>query len=173
MFHAKTAAAAAALIAVMAGPLLADVEKVARVDVSVDISAVNDAQAATFWANLETDLENALVAKLAGRLPLKEAKPDDDGKIDGAQIMVDIREVELASAFERELNLGDAVLVGDVTIRDDTNMANTDTYSLSVSLENAHVVAPEGVTVLLSTDTTGAYNRLVEAFAEGVVSRLK
>ena len=172
MLHAKTAAGAA-LIALLASPVLAEVDNVAKVDVSVDISAVNDAQAAAFWANLETDLENALVARLVDRLPVEEVKPDDDGKIDGAQILVDISEVELASAFERELNLGDAVLVGDVTIRDDTDMANTDTYSLSVSLENAHVIAPEGTVVLLSTDTTGAYTRLVDAFAEGVVTRLK
>ena len=172
MLHAKTAAAAA-LIALAASPLLANVDMVAKVDVSVDISAVNNAQAATFWANLEKDLENALVAKLTNRLPVEEIKPDEDGKIDGAQIIVDIREVELASAFERELNLGDAVLVGDVTIRDDTDMANTDTYELTVSLENAQVIVPEGMTVVLSTDTTGAYTRLVEAFAEGVVTRLK
>lgn len=172
MLHAKTAAAAA-LIALVASPLLANVDTVAKVDVSVDISAVNDAQAATFWADLEKDLENALVAKLASRLPVEEIKPDEDGKIDGAQIIVDIREVELASAFERELNLGDAVLVGDVTIRDDTDMANTDTYELTVSLENAQVIVPEGMTVVLSTDTTGAYTRLVEAFAEGVITRLK
>ena len=172
MLHIKTATAAA-LIALVASPLLANVDTVAKVDVSVDISAVNNAQAATFWANLEKDLENALVAKLTNRLPVEEIKPDEDGKIDGAQIIVDIREVELASAFERELNLGDAVLVGDVTIRDDTDMANTDTYELTVSLENAQVIVPEGMTVVLSTDTTGAYTRLVEAFAEGVITRLK
>ena len=172
MLHIKTATAAA-LIALVASPLLANVDTVAKVDVSVDISAVNGVQAATFWANLEKDLENALVAKLTNRLPVEEIKPDEDGKIDGAQIIVDIREVELASAFERELNLGDAVLVGDVTIRDDTDMANTDTYELTVSLENAQVIVPEGMTVVLSTDTTGAYTRLVEAFAEGVITRLK
>ena len=172
MLHAKKAAVAA-LLALVASPLLANVDNVAKVDVSVDISAVNNAQAATFWANLEADMENALAARLVDRLPVEEVKPDGDGKIDGAQIIVDIREVELASAFERELNLGDAVLVGDVTIRDDTDMANTDTYELTVSLENAHVTVPEGMMVVLSTDTTGAYNRLVEAFADGVVSRLK
>lgn len=172
MFKAKTAASAA-LIAFLASPLLAGVDKVAKIDANVDVSAINNAQAATFWANLEADLENAIAARVTDRLPVEESKPDEDGKIDGAQVIVDIREVELASAFERELNLGDAVLVGDVTIRDDTDMANTDTYELTVSLENAQVIVPEGMTVVLSTDTTGAYNRLVEAFAEGVVTRLK
>ena len=165
--------AATALIALLSTPLHAAVDNVARIDATVDVSALKDTQAATFWANLEADLENAIAARLTDRLASKEAKPDADGKIDGAQIIVDINEVELASAFERELNLGDAVLVGDVTIRDDTDMANTDTYELTVSLENAKVVVPEGTMLVLSTDTGEAYKRLVEAFADGVVSRLK
>ncbi|WP_374436830.1 hypothetical protein [Tabrizicola sp.] len=166
-------AATAALIALMASPLAAAVDKVAKIDASVDVSAINNAEAATFWANLETDLENAIAARVTDRLAVEEVKPDESGRIDGAQINVDIREVELASAFERELNLGDAVLVGQVTIVDDTDNTNADGYELTVSLENANVIVPEGTLVLLSTDTTGAYQRLVEAFADGIVSRLK
>lgn len=172
MFHAKTTTAAA-LIALLASPLVAAVDKVAKVDATVDISAINNAQAATFWANLEADLENAIAARVTDRLATEEVKPDDQGKIDGAQIKVDVREVELASAFERELNMGDAVLVGQVTIVDDTDSTNADGYKLTVSLENAKVVVPEGMTVVLSNDITGAYTRLVDAFADAVVSRLK
>lgn len=172
MFHVKTTAAAA-VIALLASPLMAGVDKVAKVDATVDISAINNAQAATFWANLEADLENAIAARVTDRLATEEVKPDDQGRIDGAQIKVDVREVELASAFERELNLGDAVLVGQVTVVDDTDNTNADGYELTVSLENAKVVVPEGMTVVLSNDTSGAYTRLVEAFADGVVSRLK
>lgn len=172
MFNKKIATSAA-LLALLSSPLLAGVDKVAKVDASVDVSAINNAQAATFWANLEADLENAIAARVTDRLATEEVKPDEDGKIDGAQIKVDVREVELASAFERELNLGDAVLVGQVTIVDDTDNTNADGYELTVSLENAKVVVPEGMTVVLSTDTSGAYTRLVEAFADGVVSRLK
>lgn len=172
MFNKKIATSAA-LFALLSSPLLAGVDKVAKVDASVDVSAINNAQAATFWANLEADLENAIAARVTDRLATEEVKPDEDGKIDGAQIKVDVREVELASAFERELNLGDAVLVGQVTIVDDTDNTNADGYELTVSLENAKVIVPEGMTVVLSTDTSGAYTRLVEAFADGVVSRLK
>ncbi|RYI19417.1 MAG: hypothetical protein EON48_09210 [Acetobacteraceae bacterium] len=172
MFNAKLAGTAA-LIALLAGPLAAGVDKVAKIDVTVDVSAINNAQAATFWANLEADLENAIAAKVTDRLAVEEVKPDEDGKIDGTQIKVDVREVELASAFERELNQGDAVLVGQVTIVDDSDNTNADGYELTVSLENAKVVVPEGTLVLLSTDTTGAYTNLVDAFADGVVSRLK
>lgn len=171
LFANKTATAA--LLALMASPLAAAVDKVAKIDATVDVSAINNAEAATFWANLEADLENAIAARVTERLAVEEEKPDENGRIDGAQINVDIREVELASAFERELNLGDAVLVGQVTIVDDNDNTNFDGYELTVSLENANVIVPEGTVVLLSNDTTGAYQRLVEAFADGVVSRLK
>jgi hypothetical protein len=171
MRYANTAASAA-IVALFATPLTAGVDKVAKIDATVDVSAISNAEAATFWANLETDLENAIAARVTERLAVEEVKPDDEGRIDGAQIKVDIREVELASAFERELNLADAVLVGQVTIRDDTDNTNADGYKLTVSLQTAQVVVPEGATLILSTDTTGAYTRLVEAFADAVVSRL-
>lgn len=173
MSKTRNAAVAAIIALLPATAAFAAVEKVAKVDVSVDISAVSNAEAAKYWANLETDLENALATRLVDRLPVEEVKPDDQGRLDGAQVLVDIREVELTSAFDRELNLGDAVLVGQVTIADDTDNTNADGYELTVSLENAQVVVPEGAVVLLSTDTTGAYARLVDAFADGVVSRLK
>lgn len=172
MLHAKKAATAA-VIAVLATPLAAAVDKVAKIDASVDVSAINNAEAATFWANLEADLENAIAARVTERLASEEVKPDDQGRIDGAQIIVDIREIELATAFERELNLGDAVLVGQVTVVDETDNSNSDGYELTVSLENAKVIVPEGTVVVLSDDSLGAYTRLVEAFADGVVSRLK
>ena len=173
MFNTRTAATAALVALMSTTPLFAGVDKVAKIDASVDLAAINNEQAATFWANLETDLENAIAARVTDRLVAEEAKPDESGKIDGARISVDVREVELANAFERELNLGDAVLVGQVTVADDTDNSNADGYELTVSLENAKVVVPEGMTVVLSTDTNEAYTRLVEAFAEGVVSRLK
>lgn len=166
-------AAAGALVSLLSIPAFAGVEKVAKIDVQVDLSAVQNEKAATYWANLEADLENALAARLVDRLVTEEVKPDENGRIDGAQIIVDIREVELANALQRELNLGDAVLVGQVTVKDDTDNSNADGYELTTSLENAKVVVPEGMTVVLSTDTNEAYTRLVDVFAEGVVSRLK
>ena len=172
MFKTRTAATAA-LVALLAAPLYAAVEKVVKIDATVDLSAVKNEQAASYWANLETDLENAIAARLTDRLAADAATPDEDGKIDGTQIVIDVRGVELANAFERELNLGDAVLVGKVTIKDDTDNTNADQYELTVSLENAKVVVPEGSTLVLSTDTNEAYTRLVDVFADGIVSRLK
>ncbi|MFC3086020.1 hypothetical protein [Tabrizicola soli] len=161
MFRMKTLAATA-VVAVLSTSAFAAVDQIAKIDVTADLTAIGNEKAAAFWANLETDLENAIAARVTDRVADT-----------GAEILVDIREVELASAFDRELNLGDAVLVGQVNIKDDTDNSNFDAYELSVSLENAQIVLPEGTFLLLSTDTTGAYNRLVETFADGVVSRLK
>ena len=161
MFRMKTLAATA-LAGVLATSAFAAVDQIKNIDVTADLTALNNEQAASFWANLEADLENAIASRVTERVAQ-----------DGAEIIVDIREVELANAFERELNLGDAVLVGQVNIKDDTDNSNYDAYELTVSLETAQIVVPEGTVVVLSTDTTGAYNRLVEAFAEGVVTRLK
>jgi hypothetical protein len=186
MFNIKflTASVLAGLLATAA---TADVDRIAKIDVTVDLAAIQNEQAATFWANLEADLENAIAARLTGESMVSEDEQlayqaeqneGSDGnsgglKLLGTQILVDIREVELASAFERELNLADSVLVGQVNITDDTDNSNFDAYELSVTLENAQIVLPEGAVLVLSTDTGDSYNRIVEAFAEGVVSRLK
>lgn len=161
MFRMKTLAATA-LVGVLATSAFGAVDAIKKIDVSADLTALNNEQAASFWANLETDLENAIAARVTDRIAN-----------DGAEIIVDIREVELATAFERELNMGDAVLVGQVNIKDDTDHPNNDAYELTVTLETAQIIVPEGAVIVLSTDTTGAYNRLIEAFADGVVSRLK
>jgi hypothetical protein len=53
---------------------------------------------------------------------------DDKGsaKIEGPQFIVDIREAELANAFQRELTRGDAVLLGQVNITGDNDNSNFD-----------------------------------------------
>lgn len=158
---------ATALTATILGTAaFAEVDKIAKVDVTTDLTAIKDEQAVAYWGNLEKDLEAAIGARV-GDLMVEEGG-------EGAEILVDIREVELANAFERELNLGDAVLVGQVNINDQTDNSNYDAYELSVSLENAHVVLAEGEVLRLSTsDTDETYRKLVDTFAEGVVSRLK
>ncbi len=155
---------AAALTATVLGTAaFAGVDKIAKVDVTADLSAIQDEQAAVYWGNLEKDLEAAIGARVS------DLMADE-----GAEILVDIREIELANAFERELNLGDAVLVGQVNINDQTDNSNYDAYELSVTLENAQIVLAEGEVLRLSTtDSAETYRKLVDAFAEGVVSRLK
>lgn len=155
--------AAALTAAALGTTAFAAVDKISKVDVTNDLTAIKDEKAVAYWGNLEKDLEAAIGARV-GDLMADE----------GAEILVDIREVELANAFERELNLGDAVLVGQVNVNDQTDNSNYDAYELSVSLENAHIVLAEGEVLRLSTsDTDETYRKLVDTFAEGVVSRLK
>jgi hypothetical protein len=172
--------AATAMVGLFASSALAEVDKIAKIDVTADLTAIQNSEAAAYWANLEGDLESAIASRVSDRLMSEEdAKPTNNGNddaapiINGTQIVIDIREVELANAFQRELNLGDAVLVGQINIKDDTDNTNIDAYELSVSLETAKVVVPEGATLVLPTDTAESYARLVDAFADNVVSRLK
>lgn len=140
---------------------LAGVERIKEIDVSADVTALQNENAAAYWATLEADLEAAIALRVADRM-------DDDG----ARIVIDIREIELASAFDRALNRGDAVLVGQVNVIDETDHSNFNAYELGVSLEIAQVIVPEGQTVVLSADDRVSYQRLVDTFAESVVERL-
>ena len=158
----KNKLAASVLAALLSTAAVAGVDQIQEINVTADLSVIENEVAASYWSTLELDLEAAIATRVTERM-------GDDG----ARILVDIREVELATAFERALNLGDAVLVGQVNITDDTDNRNFDAYELSVSLETARIIVPEGQTLVLSTDDRASYQLLIDAFAEGVVTRLK
>ncbi|MFN0114538.1 MAG: hypothetical protein ACKVPY_07680 [Paracoccaceae bacterium] len=137
-----------------------DVDKFSKVTVTADLTAIKNVQAAAYWATLAPDLENAIVARLGGRVAE-----------DGGTISVDLREVELSSSFDRALNAADSVLVGQVKV--DAENANYSAYEMSVSLGSAKLISADGQSVTFSTiDTPEAYRTLVDAFADGVVERL-
>ena len=93
---------------------------------------------------------------------------------DGATITVDLREVELASSFERAINASDAVLVGQVNVADDSDNTNYNAYELSISLGTAASVSADGKSFYYDTlDTPEAYSALVNSFADNVVKRLE
>ncbi|RGP37039.1 hypothetical protein [Pseudotabrizicola alkalilacus] len=136
---------------------------VKEVDVSADITAISNAEAAAYWTNAADDLENAIVARLVDRI----------GE-EGSKISVDIDELSLANSFQNQLGLEDAVMVGMVKVTSETDNADFDTYELTVSALSAQAFAADG-TVLEGafTDTPEYYAALISAFADGVVSRLK
>lgn len=155
---------AAVVVAAAASIAHAKVDTISAVDVTADLSTVQNRKAAAYWANLETDLENAIASRLVGRIAE-----------DGPELTVDISEVELANAFERAFNLADAVLAGQVKTRYETTQANEQTYDLTVSLATASegVVSADGQSVTFTTmDTPVAYETLVNAFAQAVVDNL-
>jgi hypothetical protein len=154
--------ATSALTVIFATGAFAAVDRIKEIDVTADLSAVSNETAALYWSTLEVDLEAAIAARLTDRFA-----------DEGARIRVDLREVELTNAFDRAINLGEAVLVGQVNIEDDTDNQNSDAYELTVSLETARVLVPEGGTIVITADDKATYQSLVDAFADGVVERLK
>lgn len=150
--------------AVLAGTTaLAAVEKISEVTVTADISAIKNEKAAAYWSNIAVDLQGAITSRLVDRIAE-----------DGATITVDLREIELASSFERAINTSDAVLVGQVNVSDLNDNTNFNAYELSVSLGTAGAVSADGQTVVYDTlDTPDAYQALINSFANNVVERLK
>jgi hypothetical protein len=141
---------------------LAAVENIAEVNVTADITAIQNEKAAAYWSNVAADVQNAIVARLVDRIA--------EG---GATINVDLREVELASSFERAVNASDAVLVGQVNVSDLDDNTAFNAYELSISLGTAATVSADGKAFFYDTlDTPEAYQALVNSFADNVVKRL-
>lgn len=172
--------AASGLAALLSTAAMAEVDEIRDIDVTADLSAVKNEAAAQYWSTLETDLEGAIAMRVTdliateGSLEGRGATADDGAVAqEGTRVLIDIRDVELTTAFERAMNRGDAVLVGQVTIVDQADNSNADGYELSVSLETAGVIVPEGQTLVLNADDRVTYHLLVDAFAQAVVDRLK
>ena len=162
MLHRKmtTVLAAAALMATTAWAQ--DVTTVREVDVEVDLGAIQNPAAATYWTNVADDLENAIVARITDR-----TDPE------GVRIAIDIAEVSLASLYENLTDIADTQMIGQVNITSDTDNTKFNAYELSVRVEQALPYFPPGTVVTaIVRDTPEYYRAMVEAFAEAVVRRL-
>ncbi len=158
----RTSLIALTLVALAGTTALAAVDKISDVTVTVDLTAIQNVKAAAYWTNVAEDLDNAIVARLVDRIAE-----------DGAKITIDLREVELASSFERAINASDAVLVGQVNLSDLTDNTNFDAYELTVTLGTSGMISADGQTVFYeSLDTPEAYQALINSFADNVVKRL-
>lgn len=154
--------AAVALVALSALPSFAVVDKVAEVNVTAEISAIQNEKAALYWATLTADLQGAILARLVDRT-------DEVG----AKISVDISEIELSSSFERAINAADGVLVGDVNVTDPSNNNNYDNYKVIVTLGSAPMISADGTQIVFSSlDEPQAYETLIAKFADGVLLML-
>lgn len=163
----KTPLARLALLAGLAAlftstAAVADVEKVSEVEVTSDVSAIQNERAASYWANVATDIQTAILERVADRIAE-----------DGARIRVDIRGIELANAFERAFSLSDAAITGQINVTDPADPSNDNAYELRVSLENAQVSGADGQPMVFTTiETPEAYRALVDGFADNLVARL-
>lgn len=143
-------------------PAFAADTRVAGVDVEFDLEAVKSKEAAAFWSDLENDLESAIILRVGDRT----------GKT-GSHIRIDIDEFSMANSFQSAMG-ADSRLMGDINVRHDTDRTKNSFYDLTITLDEAGRVVPteEGVDVQTVTQEA-AYTALVDAFADGVVSRLR
>lgn len=155
----------AALIAgaALALPLAATAQDLTinEIDVTVDLTAVQNPAAADYWGQLEGDLEGAILGRLTGQI-------DDN---DGADLEIDISEVELANGFTEAMGLADAMLKGVVKQTHDTKNNRFNTYELTVDVRTA--LPADFDWSASNIDTAAVYSAMVETFADHVVRNIK
>lgn len=136
---------------------------VKSIDVEVELDAVGNPKAAAYWTTIADDLENAIVATITDQI-------DDNGVV----VHIDLEEVTLSNGFEENLGLADTRLMGTVVMSHDSDNTRFGTYELTVDVNTATPLIPEGIDVLtLPADTRVYYDAMIAAFAQGVVDRLK
>lgn len=132
-----------------------------KIEVTTDLDAVENAEAAKVWANIDDDLTTKLVDRLEGR-----------ADTEGSDIVIDIDEVSLASSFKQAIGAEEAHLKGDIVLRNPGPDDNA-YYTLTVSAAQAQAYFPDGKVV---TDfTTGSdvyYEAMLDAFADNVIVNL-
>lgn len=160
MLKVKQIVAAAAFTAVSSTAFAA--QTISEIDVSVDLPAIENSEAAKVWTSLGTDLETAIAERVAGQL----------GE-DGTEVVIDINEVALATAFENAYALDDSSLVGMVDIRV-PGLLNNEEYELTVTASQALAALDPSIDrSSLTIASEEVYRAMIEAFADNVSLKLK
>ncbi len=142
---------------------------VQEIEVTADVSALQNEKAVAVWSALETDLETAIAAELVNQIAAEGSEEAEEA----AEIEVEIDTVALASALETEMGIANSVLEGDVKV-DLPGTQYDQRYTLTVSAEQARVYYPEGTDMtLLNVDSEVFYTAMVDAFAHHVAEKLK
>ena len=155
-----TATAVAAALATSA--FAADKHMIEKVDVSFELDAVKSEVAAQFWADLEGDLEEAIVTRVADQLGES-----------GSVITVDVDELDMATNFQSTLDV-DSSLAASIMIKNEDDPTKDSFYDLKVIAHEtgAFVKTDEGYK-MIATERERVYDLMVEAFADGLVRRLR
>lgn len=131
--------------------------RIAEVDVTANLPAVNSSEAVAYWQNLGTDLETAIAEQFVGSI-------DPTGK----SIAVDVDELSLSTPFEAGATAESARLSGLVTLVNPDGSSEA-AYNVTASAQD---VLPEGSDDV--SPTSGSYYQaVVEAFARGAANTLR
>jgi hypothetical protein len=136
---------------------------VKSIDVEVELGAIENPKAAAYWTTIADDLEAAIVSRITDQI-----------SDDGIDLKIDLEEVSLSGGFAETMGLEDTRLVGDVVMVHGSDNSRFGTYQLTVDINAARILIPEGVDlVALPADSRVYYDAMIAAFANGVVERLK
>ena len=162
--YRKIAAFATAAVLVLPTALLAQTAPTVKdIKVEVDMGSVQNAEAAKYWGNLSNDLQSAILANLVGQIA-----------DDGANITVDISEVELANGFATAAGIGNTVLKGTVNQTHETNNGRFNAYELTVDMNQTLPALGEGFDITAAdVDTAKVYQAMVNTFAKAVAQGVK
>lgn len=159
-----SALTAASALALTLGMARADTQLsappvVRDIDVTVDLSAIENAEAAVWWAALEPDLEAAIRAAAGEKL-------NDQG----TDVVVEIDALRLAEGFSPATGIATAELAGTVRQTDPQDQGRSGTFDLTVNMKTA---LPEGAdSGDAAPDNAGIYRAMVATFADQVVKGL-
>lgn len=137
-------------------------DKIKEITVDMDITAIVNPAAAERFGTLATDLQGAIAARLVDRI----------GE-EGRKLSVDISEAELSNAFTEAAGLADTKLVGLVHVTDLNDNSHFNTYTLTVTVDQARPFFPadmDEATLTASSDVF--YTALISAFADAVAVRI-
>lgn len=152
-----------ALLILSTATLAATSPTVKSVDIDVELEAIGNPKAAAYWTTIAEDLENAIVKLVTEQIA-----------DDGVEVKIDLQEVELSGGFDEAMGLADTRLVGDVAMVHATDNSRFGAYTLTVDINAARPLLPQGVDLqTLPADTRVYYDAMIQAFAQGVVDRLK
>lgn len=152
-------------LSLLAAPVMAADAKIKGVEVSADVGAIQNTQAAQYFGNLKADLESAIAARVADRATTSQSE-------EGVVISVDINEVELSNTFQNVANLADTKMEGNVNVYDKNNHA-LQSFTLAINVKQASAFFPAGTDLAAMTlDTPVYYQAMVNAYADSVVKHL-
>lgn len=149
-------------ILVATGAFAQESDKIKEITVEMDLTAIVNPEAAKRFGTLAADLQGAIAARLAERI----------GK-EGRKLTVDISEAELSNAFSGAMGLAESKLVGLVHVTDDNDNTHFNTYTLTVTIDQARAFfPPETDEASLTASSDAFYASLILAFAEAVAERI-
>lgn len=133
-----------------------------EVDVSADLTVIEDAEAAAFWNTLETDLESRLLSLLADQIAEE-----------GARLVVNVESFAIDEPLAPFV-IENAALSGRVHVIDLNNNANFESFELSVRLEGMTAQTDDGTVVAMAELPADViYTTLVDSFAENIATRVQ